>query len=58
MVNILTDKPDNCDEIPRGDLAKLLPDFEDVEEFRESFGLLFKSVDKNQDGIVSCYGDY
>ena len=57
MVNIFMDKPENCEEISRGDLAKLVPDFEEEEDFREYFGHLFKSIDKNQDGIVSCYGD-
>ena len=59
LVNIFTDKPENCEEIPRGELAKLLRDFGQVEEFRirEVFGNLFNATDKNQDGIVSCYGN-
>ena len=57
MVMIFMDKPENCEEVPRRDISRLLPDFEEVEEFRESFGHLFKSIDKNQDDIVSCYGD-
>ena len=51
------DKPENCEEISTGELIKLLPDFENVEKFREHFGNLLESIDKNQDNIVSCYGD-
>ena len=57
MVHIFMDKPENCKEISTGELIKLLPDFENVEEFREHFGNLLESIDKNQDNIVSCYGD-
>ena len=56
MINIFVDKPENCKQIPSNDLAKLLPDFEEVGEFRKEFETFFKSIDKNQDGIVSCYG--